>query len=269
MDDTHGARRPLELEQEGSQRESLIIETFVTLADTLVDDYDVVGILDVLVRRFVELLPVSAAGILLADQAGHLTVVASSSEETRLLETFQLQNREGPCLDTVTTGSIVASRDLEEDAPRWPAFTQAALASGIRAVTALPLRLRETTIGGLNLFMAEPGYLVPSQVKLAQALADVASVGILEWRSSDETRRVAQQLQHALDSRVSIEQAKGVLVERHGLTMQGAFDAMRVHAREHNTKLTVVAQAILAQELDTPSAPLGPRRAGGAPHRKP
>jgi len=241
--DTHGA---LGLEQEGSARESLIIETFVTLADTLVDDHDVVGILKVLVRRCVELLPVSAAGLLLEDRAGHLTVVASSSEETRLLETFQLQNREGPCLDTVTTGGIVVSGDLDEDASRWPAFAPVALAAGIRAVTALPLRPRETTIGGLDLFLAEPGHLAPSQVKLAQALAHVVSVGILQWRSSDETRRVAQQLQHALDSRVSIEQAKGVLAERHGLTMQGAFDRMRVHAREYNTKLTVVAQAILA-----------------------
>ncbi|MDQ2755583.1 MAG: GAF and ANTAR domain-containing protein [Actinomycetota bacterium] len=241
---------------EAATREALIIDTFVTLADTLVDDYDVVGILDMLVRRCVELLPVAAAGILLDDQAGHLAVMASSSEETRLLEIFQLQNAQGPCLDSIHSGSVVVSSDLEADVDRWPAFAPAALSSGIRAVTALPLRLRATVIGGLNLFLTDTVFLTQAEVRLAQALADVACIGILEWRSTDETRRVAEQLQRALDSPVAIEQAKGILLERHGLTMQAAFDALRLHARNHNAKLTEVAQSVIRGELDTPSTPL-------------
>lgn len=249
----------------GPARETLIIDTFVTLADTLVADYDVVAVLDVLVRRCVELLPVEAAGIMLDDRAGHLAVMASSSEETRLLEVFQLQNDEGPCLDSVQSGSIVVTGDLQADLARWPSFVPVAVASGVRAVTALPLRLRENVIGGLNLFLDTPAFLTSSEVQLAQALADVASIGILGWRSSDENRRVAEQLRRALDSRVAIEQAKGVLVERHSVSMQDAFDALRRHARDHNTKLGVVVASVLAGELDTPEAPLVVPRGDGPP----
>jgi len=251
-----GTTRTREGAPRGPARETLIIDTFVTLADTLVADYDVVGVLDLLVRRCVELLPVGTAGIMLDDRAGHLAVVASSSEETRLLEVFQLQNDEGPCLDSVRSGSIVMSGDLEADLARWPLFVPVAVTSGVRAVTALPLRLRESVIGGLNLFLDTPALLTSSEVQLAQALADVASIGILGWRSSDENRRVAEQLQRALDSRVAIEQAKGVLVERYAVSMQEAFDALRKYARDHNVKLGGVVASVLAGELDTPESPL-------------
>jgi transcriptional regulator with GAF, ATPase, and Fis domain len=227
-----------------------LAETFVVLADTLVDDFDVVDLLDRLAAACVSLLGVTAAGLLLDDQKGNLAVVASSSEETRLLEVFQLQSNEGPCLDCVRTGEAVVSADLAADVDRWPRFVPAALAVGFRSVTAMPLRLREARIGGLHLFSAAPGRLADDDHRLAQALADVATIGILQQRSAHRSSMIAEQLQHALNSRVVIEQAKGVLAERHSVGMEEAFDALRRHSRDHNHKLTQTALAVVTGELD-------------------
>lgn len=221
-----------------ADREQALAETFVSLADTLVDDYDIVDLLDQLVRACVDLLGATAAGLLLDDQKGNLAVVASSSEETRLLEIFQLQTNEGPCLDCVRSRRTVTSVDLEQDADRWPRFVPAAAAAGFRSVAAVPLRLRDQTIGGLNLFHSEAKAISESERMIAQALADVATIGILQHRSAHRTTMLAEQLQHALNSRVVIEQAKGVLAERHGLSMPVAFEALRRHSRDHNVKLT-------------------------------
>lgn len=234
----------------GQGRESELAETFVVLADTLVDDFDVVDLLDRLVSACVSLLGVNAAGLLLDDQKGSLAVVASSSEETRLLEVYQLQSNEGPCLDCVRSGLAVSSADLAADAERWPLFVPMALAAGFRSVLAVPLRLRESRIGGLHLFSHQPGQLTADDQRLAQALADVATIGILQQRSAHRSSMVAEQLQHALNSRVVIEQAKGVLAERHGMDMDDAFDALRRHARNHNHKLTQTALAVVTGELD-------------------
>jgi GAF domain-containing protein len=231
-------------------REQLLAETFVVLADTLVDDYDVVDLLDGLVTACVSLLGVTASGLLLDDQKGHLAVVASSSEETRLLEIFQLQNNEGPCLDCVRTGSAVTCPDLLAEQARWPLFVPAASAAGFRSVAAVPLRLREHIIGGLNLFDSGIGEVTPDDRQLAQALADVATIGILQRRSAHRSTMVAEQLQHALNSRIVIEQAKGVLAERSSVSMDAAFATLRRYARNHNLKLTDVALNVVRGELD-------------------
>jgi GAF domain-containing protein len=231
-------------------REQAITDMFVRLADTMVDDYDVVELLDQLVTACVRVLGVTAAGLLLDDQKGSLALVASSSEESRLLELFQLQNNEGPCLDCVRTGSAVTSGDLESESERWPLFVPAARITGFRSVAAVPLRLRGQTIGGLNLFRVEPHEVPPADRRLAQALADVATIGILQQRSLHRSHVLSEQLQGALTSRVAIEQAKGVLAERNNLTMEAAFDALRRHARDNNLKLTDVATAVVRGGLD-------------------
>jgi GAF domain-containing protein len=237
------------------RREKTLAETFVLLADTLVDDYDIVDLLDQLVASCVNLLGVTAAGLLLDDQRGNLAVVASSDESTRLLEIFQLQTNEGPCLDCVRSGAAVSSDDLQRDSERWPRFVPAALEAGFRSVVAVPLRLRAQTIGGLNMFHARATPIPGDDRRLAQALADVATIGILQRRSTHRSTQLAEQLQHALSSRVAIEQAKGVLAERSNAGMDEAFGALRGYARTHNVKLTDVALAVVRGELDISGAP--------------
>lgn len=232
------------------RRAQALGEVFVALADTLVDDYDVVDLLDRLVAACVDLLGVTAAGLLLDDQMGRLAVVASSSEETRLLEVFQLQANEGPCLDCVRTGSPVTSGDLEADRARWPLFVPAAVAAGFRSVAAVPLRLRGRTIGGLNLFGNRAEQVDEADQSLAQALADVATIGILQERSVRRNAVLAEQLQHALNSRIALEQAKGVVAQRHSIAVDAAFEALRRHARSNGAKLTEVALAVLRGDLD-------------------
>jgi GAF domain-containing protein len=239
-------------------REQTLAETFVLLADTLVDDYDVVDLLDRLVRSCVDLLNITAAGLLLDDQKGNLAVIASSTEETRLLEIFQLQNNEGPCLECVRTGKPVISANLEAESTRWPLFVPAAMTAGFRSVVAVPLRLREQVIGGLNMFRDTTTLMSQDDQRLAQAFADVATIGILQRRSTHRSSMVAEQLQHALNSRVVIEQAKGVLAERKNVNMDAAFDALRHHARSHNLKLTDVAHAVVRGELEPDALPPPP-----------
>jgi transcriptional regulator with GAF, ATPase, and Fis domain len=234
----------------GISREEQITDTFVTLADTLVDDYDVIDLLDGLVERCVLLFGATAAGILLIDQRGNLSVTATSSEETRLLEVFQIQGDEGPCLDCIRTSRPVTCSDLAAEAARWPAFVPAALATGFRAVDAVPLRLRDVTIGGLNLFHGETRSLSRGDRRLAQALADVATIGILQQRSIHRSSLLAEQLQAALNSRIVIEQAKGILAERHDVGFEQAFAALRRYARDTNTKLSETARLVVLHEID-------------------
>jgi transcriptional regulator with GAF, ATPase, and Fis domain len=246
MSDAHAGGRP----GLGHGREQALAETFVMLADTLVEDYDIVDLLDQLVAACVGLLGVTAVGLLLDDQRGNLAVVASSSEETRLLEIFQLQNNQGPCLDCVRTGSAITSADLSADRARWPLFVPAAVAAGFGSVVALPLRLRDQTIGGLNLFDGHAKPVPAADQRLAQALADVATIGILQQRSTHRSAMLAEHLQRALNSRVIIEQAKGVLAERNAVDMNAAFEALRQYARDHNLKLTELALAVIRGDVE-------------------
>ena len=243
----------------GRDREQLLAETFVTLADTLVDDYDVVDLLHQLVDACVNLLGVTAAGLLLDDQRGNLAVVASSNEETRLLEVLQLQSDAGPCLDCVRTGAPVSVDDLNADQDRWPAFAAAAMSIGFRSVAAVPLRLRTETLGALNMFHSAPQPVALSDRRLAQALADVATIGILQRRSTHRSTMMAEQLQHALNSRIVIEQAKGVLAERNGVDMDAAFTALRRYARNHNRKLSELALDVVRGEVDPTAVQTGRR----------
>lgn len=240
------------------ERDTALAERFVTLADTLVDDFDLVELLDKLVRSCVELLDVSAAGLLLVDARGSLHPIAASTETTRLLELFQLQNDEGPCLDCVRSGQPVSVQDISQAHARWPRFVPAAAASGFRSVHALPMRLRRETIGSLNLFVADGPPLDGGDQRVAQALADVATIGILQERSLHRASILAEQLQGALDTRIVIEQAKGVLAEFGGVGMDVAFAALRRHARTGNLKLSDVAQRVVTGEL--PRGEVIPRR---------
>jgi GAF domain-containing protein len=219
----------------------LLSETFVELTDTLVADFDIIDFLHLLTDRSAALLDVSAAGLLLADPRGKLRVVAASSEAARLLELFQLQNEQGPCLDCFVSGQPVSAADLSTD-KRWPVFAAAAGQAGFAAVQALPMRLREQVIGALNLFRSAPGNLEPATVRVGQALADVATIGLLHQRSVRRSETLNEQLQTALNNRVVIEQAKGKLAERFGLDMDEAFGLLREHSRSKNVRLSELAR---------------------------
>ena len=222
----------------------LLSETFVELTDTMVADFDVIDFLHVLTSRSAELLDVSAAGLLLADPRGELRVVAASSEAARLLELFQLQNDQGPCLDCFRSGRPVTATDLSIE-ERWPHFADAAGQAGFAAVQALPMRLRDQVIGALNLFRATPGEFDVVSVRIGQALADVATVGLLHERSMRHSDILNEQLQTALTSRVIIEQAKGKLAERLGVDVNQAFTLLRDHARNNNQRLSDLARAFV------------------------
>ena len=225
-------------------RERQLVEAFVDVADSLVDDFDVVDLLQSLVDHCVALLAADAAALMLADQRGGLMVAASSSEGSRLVELFQLQNEEGPCLDCYRTGSPVLVADVAEDA-RWPRFRQDFQSHGFRSVHALPLRMRGDTIGAIGFFHGRPGPLSEEDLRVGQALADVAVISILQQRAIDRTETVSEQLQTALSSRVIIEQAKGVLAESSGVDMDAAFASLRSYARQHNQLLTAVARGVV------------------------
>jgi transcriptional regulator with GAF, ATPase, and Fis domain len=240
----------------GGPRERLLADAFVDMADTLVADYDVLDFLHGLAEHCVELLDVDAAGLMLADRSGTLRVAASSTEQVRLLELFELQNEEGPCLECFESGAPVANDDLDADgASRWPRFSREALSAGFSSVVALPMRLRDETIGALNLFRAEPGPLLDPDRSLAQALADVATIGILQERGSRRRELLAEQLQEALTSRIVIEQAKGVIAERLGVHVDDAFAQMRGYARSHGEQLSEVARRVVSRELDLTADP--------------
>ncbi len=225
-------------------REEQLVEAFVEAADTLVDDFDVIEFLHVVAGRCVQLLGVDAAGLMLADRFGQLHATAASTESARLLELFELQADAGPCMDAFRTGVRVVNVDLGASRERWPRFAEAAQAAGFVSVHALPLRLRATIIGALNLFVAGPGTLSDADVRAGQALADMATIGILAQRSVQQAELLATQLQRALSSRVTIEQAKGVLAERRRITVDEAFALLRVYARGHNLHLSDLARQV-------------------------
>lgn len=229
-------------------RQELTANTFVELIDTLVEDFDVIDVLTVLASRCVELLEAAAAGILLADASGHLRVMAASTEQIALLELFQVQNEQGPCLDSFRTGRVVADANLNAESP-WPLFAVESLAAGYPSVCAVPLRLREVILGCLNLFLVDPVPLTATDINLAQALADVASIAIIQDQAARDAAIREDRLQHALNSRIAIEQAKGMLAEHGSIDMDEAFSRLRRFARNHNRRLTEVAESLVAGTL--------------------
>ncbi|MEU4561696.1 GAF and ANTAR domain-containing protein [Actinoplanes sp. NPDC023936] len=219
---------------------------FVEIADTVVAGFDELEFLSMLADRAATLVDAAAAGLLLADHRGELTLLAASDESARLVEIFQVRNQEGPCLEAFRTGRPVAGVDLTAAATAWPRFASRATAAGFRSVHAFPLRLRDEVIGALNVFGARPGGLTGSDISVVQALADVAAIGLLQERAIRRGEELAGQLQGALESRVVIEQAKGVVAQARGVSVDEAFAAIRTYARTRNLRLADVARTVVA-----------------------
>ncbi|MDR6906492.1 GAF domain-containing protein [Agromyces sp. 3263] len=230
-------------------KETQLLQTFAILADTLVDGYDVVDLLQLLVDSCAELLDTTAAAILLADGHGELDVMASTSEASHLVEVIQLSAEAGPCVECYRSGEVVEVPDIAASPVEWSRFRDRALELGFESVHALPMRLRDNTIGTLNLLRDRPGTLDEEDRIAARAFADVATIGILHERSMRETAVLAEQLQGALSSRVVIEQAKGVVAYTNGVTIEQAFELIRRYARSHQLGISKVAAAIVDRSL--------------------
>ncbi|KZC95077.1 MULTISPECIES: GAF and ANTAR domain-containing protein [Clavibacter] len=230
-------------------REGLLVRTFVSLADSLVSDFDVLELLQTLVDQATLLFDASAAGIIIGPDAAHLEVVASTSERSRLVGLMQVEVGEGPCVEAVTTGRVVSVADVRAIADRWPAFAAQASGAGYVSVHAIPLRLRGDIIGSLNLFRDHEGVLNDADAVAAQALADVATISVLQERTIRDSTVVRDQLRHALDSRVLIEQAKGVIAHTHGVDMDEAFRMIRRQARSTSQAMPQVAEGIVAGRI--------------------
>ena len=222
-----------------------LADVFVDVADTLVADFDLIDFMHTLAGHAAEITGTSSVGVMLADQDGILHYMGSSSESARLLDLYQLQNQEGPCLDCFRSGRPVEHTDLANAADRWPAFAPRAIEAGIRSVHAIPLKLRDRVIGAMNLFGAEPVPLAPPQVRVVQALADLATIGIIQEQAMTRAEVLNEQLQAALNSRIVIEQAKGAVAQTFGISVEEAFELLRSQARSRRVLLTELAQTVL------------------------
>lgn len=230
-----------------------VAEAFVEFADTLVEEFDLIEFLHMVTSRAADLAGASAAGLLLADARGRLQFMAASDERTELLELFQVQTLEGPCQDCFSRGVAVVNADLRTAYARWPQFAPHAVAIGFRSVHAFPLRLRREVIGALNLFSTDVGAIDDADARTVQALADVATIGILQERAVRRGEVLSEQLQGALNSRVVVEQAKGVIAQGQGCTVDEAFDLLRSHCRSNGLRLSDVARAIVSAPSDIPA----------------
>jgi transcriptional regulator with GAF, ATPase, and Fis domain len=249
------------------EREDWLARTFVELADTLVADYDVVDFLANLAERCVELLESAEVGLVLLDRQGRLQVMASSTERMRVAELFEVQNEEGPCFECQRGGEQVLNVTLDSSEDRWPHFGPTARDAGFKMVHAFPLRLRRDVVGAMNVFDTELREMTTQNANLTQALADAATIGILQERTVRQQIDVAGQLQGALNSRIVIEQAKGVVAERQGVSMEEAFAMLRGYSRKNRMPLGDVARAVIDRSLSSAallSVPRLGRSAGGA-----
>ena len=239
-------------------------QIFVELADTLVDDFDLIDFLVLLAERSMDLLGSTAVGVMLADERGRLFVAASTSEQARMLELFELQNDEGPSLEAFRTSEAVSASEIAAACERWPHFAPRALSAGFQSVHAIPLRLRSDVIGALNLFGPAPDPVSPAGMRLAQAMGDIATIGIMHERAIRRAGVLAEQLQSALNSRVIIEQAKGVLAARGDVDVDDAFQTLRGYARRNRLRLSDVARQVIDGTLSGATL----RVSRGVPQRK-
>ncbi|MEO8262339.1 MAG: GAF and ANTAR domain-containing protein [Pseudolysinimonas sp.] len=234
---------------DGTSREARLNAAFVAVADSLTEHYDVVDLLHTLVSECTQIVGATAGGLMLADAQGRLQLIASTDESAELVEVMQLAAGVGPCVDCFNRGAAVSVPDIAGSGGQWPDFSAAALGQGFHSVHATPMKLRGEVIGTMNLFLAATGALTDRDEAVVRALADVATIGVLQQRIATESHIVADQLQRALDSRVLIEQAKGAMAEALNLTMEQAFTALRSYARNHNLTLNEVSSMLTTRRL--------------------
>jgi transcriptional regulator with GAF, ATPase, and Fis domain len=230
-------------------REQLLATTFVELADTLGEEFDVLDFLQNLAGRSVEIIDVASAGVVLADRRGDLQLTATTSHASQVLELFALAISEGPCLQVARTGEEVVNLEADEARSRWPRFTEAARDLGIVSAHVFPMRLRTDVLGALSLFGAEQRRLTEDDVAIARALASVATIGLLRERTPRQRETVARQLGEALQRRVALEQAKGIVAELASTDMETAFGLLMAHGRRTGSHLGDTVQGVVERRL--------------------
>lgn len=223
---------------------------------TLTTDFDFLDLARQLAVTTTHLLKAEAAGVMLEDGIGQLQVLSASDEDTRLLEVFELQREEGPCYECWRSGAVVTAPDILAG-NRWPHFVEEARALGFASAAAVPLRLRSRVVGALNVFWSVPQPISAADLEAAQALADVASVGLVQQRLARESGVVAEQLQSALQARVMIEQAKGIVAATARVGIDEAFDLLEAHARESGNSIVATAQGVIDRRVTWQDGALG------------
>ena len=221
-----------------------LAEVFVEVADTFVDGFDLIEFLQRVTTHTSDLVAARASGLMLADHRGRLQLMAASDERAEMLELFQVQALEGPCQDCYLQGQPVINADLRHAQDRWPQFAPRAVAAGFKSVHAFHMRLRGQVIGALNMFGTQAGEMDATDVRVIQALADIATIGLLQERAITRGEILTEQLQTALNSRIVIEQAKGALAQIHGGTPDEAFDRLRAYCRAHSLRLSAVVYSV-------------------------
>jgi GAF domain-containing protein len=229
-----------------------LVEVFVEIADTLVDEFDVIEFLEMVSLHSTALVDADATGLLLADGEGNLQLMAASNESAQMLELFQIQALEGPCLDCFRLGQPVINADLGSAAVKWPRFAPHAVEAGFQSVHAFPLRLRNQVLGALNIFGSTVGDMVPEDARVVQAVADIATIGLLQERAIRRGEVLAGQLQSALQSRILVEQAKGALAQIHQMTPDTAFEMLRGYCRRNHARLSEVARLVVSDPAAVP-----------------
>jgi len=228
-----------------------LLEVFVEATGTLVEDFDLVAFLHTLTGNAARVSGAAAVGLVLTDHQDRLRYMASSNEAGRMLELLHIQNDDGPGLDAITSGRPVVNADLGEAVLRWPIFAPAARAAGITSVHAFPMTLRSETIGALNIFGVESSHFDPDDVRLVQALTDVATIALLQERARHRAELITEELEGALNSRIVIEQAKGALARSESISVSQAFDVMLTTSRVTGQKLADIARSVIA-DLEPP-----------------
>ncbi|UFU02236.1 GAF and ANTAR domain-containing protein [Ruania suaedae] len=227
--------------------EQKFVQLTAAFTEKLVAPYDVDEALRTLAENLTDLLALAGSGVTLGLEE-RLRAATAVPPHLAALEHYQEQHQEGPCVSAYHTGEVVAVSDLREET-RWPGYRTIAADVGVRAVAGMPMKLAGNAVGALNMYHAEPHIWDDSDLLAARALSNMATAYLIHSSTLSQQNQLSDQLQHALDSRVLIEQAKGVLTQTHALTLTEAYELLRRNARNNGRKVREVADDVVEGRL--------------------
>jgi len=226
----------------------LFLQTLSRFAVVLPARYDLEAALSELTESVTAVLGLAGSGVTMAED-GRLRFVTAVNQVSGDLERSQQEQQAGPCRDTYQTGEVVRVADVRAESTRWPEFSAIATRLSVAGVAGIPMHLDDTIIGALNLYSREPRQWSDVDIAVAGVLADVATSYVVNVSKLRQQEQLSEQLQEALESRIVIEQAKGITAYKNAVTIDQAYQLMRRHARNNNASLRQVAEAIVAVGL--------------------